>query len=186
MPLSLSRSRSSRLLMSLSLISKGVKVVYRKTGDSGLSALASRALSFFWCFSIAFDDCLLWIRSTYMPSLGAHPKSREMKKWRPSPLIIRGTEPTSSARKDTTPASLPSSTPATTKITAHPPCSLAFVWYSQVRESFCCEIDMSFSLSNPFSFRNFACELAHLPSLLSFILLEPIRPALLHRGNLDR
>ncbi|YP_005090400.1 orf118 (mitochondrion) [Phoenix dactylifera] len=31
------------------------------------------------------------------------------------------TEPTSSARKDTTPASLPSSTPATTKITAQPP-----------------------------------------------------------------
>ncbi|KAK4412045.1 hypothetical protein Salat_2976000 [Sesamum alatum] len=31
------------------------------------------------------------------------------------------TEPTSSARKDTTPASLPNSTPATTKITAQPP-----------------------------------------------------------------
>lgn len=31
------------------------------------------------------------------------------------------TEPTSSARKNTTPASLPSSTPATTKITAQPP-----------------------------------------------------------------
>lgn len=39
----------------------------------------------------------------------------------PPPHKPSVTEPTSSARKNTTPASLPSSTPATTKITAQPP-----------------------------------------------------------------